>query len=166
MRYAIDLKLIGPAQCMPEYGSQGAAGVDLRANLASPIALRPGEKALIGTGVAVHIKNRQLAGFIYPRSGLGFNSGLVLGNGVGVIDSDYQGELKVAAWNRNLPGAQHDEDHLSDNFDCMGVITINPFDRIAQLVFQQVAQVRFEIIPDFDANEIRSVEGFGSTGVI
>ncbi len=165
MRYAIDLKLIGPAQCMPEYGSQGAAGVDLRANLASPIMLRPGEKALIGTGVAVHIKNRQLAGFIYPRSGQGFKSGLVLANGTGVVDSDYQGEVKVAVWNRNLPGAQHDEDHLSDNFDSMGVITIKPFDRIAQLVFQQVAQVRFEVVPEFEADEFRGVEGFGSTGV-
>ncbi len=165
MRYAIDLKMIGPQECMPEYGSPGAAGVDLRANLKSPVVLRPGEKALIGSGIAVHIKNRQVAGFIYPRSGQGFKSGLVLANGVGVVDSDYQGEVKVAVWNRNLPGAQHDEDHLSENFDCMGVITINPFERIAQLVFQQVAQVRFEIVPDFNANEVRGIEGFGSTGV-
>ncbi len=165
MRYAIDLKLIGPQECVPEYGSPGAAGVDLRANINAPIVLRPGEKALVPTGVAVHIKNRQLAGFIYPRSGLGFKCGLVLANGVGVVDSDYQGEVKVALWNRNLPGAQHDEDHLNSTFDRMGVIAINPFDRIAQLVFQQVAQVRFEIIPDFDANEIRGVEGFGSIGV-
>lgn len=128
--------------------TDGSAGIDLYADISGgSIALSPGEVELIGTGIAIHIADPGYAGMILPRSGLG-HKGLVLGNLVGLIDSDYQGELKVSAWNRSGK-----------------TITINHLDRIAQLVVVNVSQPRFDIVSEFAVSE-RGANGFGSTGVI
>lgn len=127
----------------------GSAGIDLRACINEKLTIRPGECVLIPSGIAIHINDPQYAAFIYPRSGLGHKHGLVLGNLTGVIDSDYQGQIMVSAWNRNQTMS-----------DC---ITINPLDRIAQLVIAPVIRPKFEIVTEFDANTARGVGGFGST---
>ena len=131
---------------LPAYATPGSAGMDLRACIDAPLALAPGETVLIPTGVAIHIEDRGLAAMILPLSGLGHKHGIVLGNLVGLIDSDYQGELMVSTWNRS---------HES--------FTLNPLDRIAQLVVVPVLQVAFNIVDDFDAST-RGEGGFGSTG--
>lgn len=131
---------------LPAYATDGAAGLDLRACLAQPLELRPGQAELIPAGFAMHIVNAGVAAVILPRSGLGHKQGLVLGNLVGLIDSDYQGPLMISAWNR---GAQ--------------TIRIEPGDRIAQLVFVPVLRPSLELVPDFE-DSIRGAGGFGSTG--
>ncbi len=131
---------------LPTYATEGSAGLDLRACLDSPYQLEPGETLLIPTGMAIHIADSNLAAVILPRSGLGHKHGIVLGNLVGLIDSDYQGELKVSCWNRG-----------NDHF------TIEPGERIAQLVFVPVVQASFEIVDDFNSSE-RGEGGFGSSG--
>lgn len=137
---------IGKEIPLPEYATQGSAGVDLRACLESAKVLEPGETFLIPTGLAIHIEDESLAAVILPRSGLGHKHGIVLGNLVGLIDSDYQGQLMVSCWNRG---------HLS--------FKIEIGDRIAQLMFVPVVKTAFEIVDDFNVSE-RGQGGFGHTG--
>jgi dUTP pyrophosphatase len=131
---------------MPEYATAGSAGIDLRACLNESLLLKPGQTELIPTGMAIHIKDSKLAAVILPRSGLGHKHGIVLGNLVGLIDSDYQGQLFVSCWNRG-----------QTDF----IIEIG--ERIAQLVFVPIEQVAFEQVESFDDSE-RGVGGFGHTG--
>ncbi|MEC7816963.1 MAG: dUTP diphosphatase [Pseudomonadota bacterium] len=137
---------IGTAIPFPEYATAGSAGLDLRACLKEPLKLQPGDTQLIPTGLSVHIADPSLAAMILPRSGLGHKHGIVLGNLVGLIDSDYQGELMVSCWNR---GQQP--------------FTIEVGERIAQLVLVPVVQADFEVVSAFDASD-RGEGGFGSTG--
>lgn len=137
---------IGDSIELPAYASEGSAGLDLRACLDASLALNPGDTTLIPTGLAIHISNPGLAGMILPRSGLGHKHGIVLGNLVGLIDSDYQGQLFVSCWNRG-----------SEPF------TIDVGTRIAQLVIVPVVQVGFQQVTSFDSSE-RGAGGFGSTG--
>jgi dUTP pyrophosphatase len=131
---------------LPHYATAGAAGLDLRACIDAPLALAPGDSHLVSAGIAIHLGDPRYAAIILPRSGLGSKSGIVLGNLVGLIDSDYQGPLTISVWNR---GKQP--------------FTIQPLDRIAQLVVVPVLQVEFEIVEEFSASA-RGVGGFGSTG--
>lgn len=131
---------------LPHYATAGSAGLDLRACIDGPIVLSPGETRLIPTGMAIHVGDPGYAALILPRSGLGHKHGLVLGNLVGLIDSDYQGELMVSAWNR---GQQAFE--------------LAPMERLAQLVIVPVVQARFNIVDDFESSA-RGSGGFGSTG--
>ena len=146
----IELKILdarlGEEIPMPEYATPGSAGLDLRACLDASLKIEPGATHLIPTGMAIHIGDPGLAAIILPRSGLGHKHGIVLGNLVGLIDSDYQGQLFVSCWNRG-----------NDFF------TINVGDRIAQLVFVPVVQAEFEIVEDFHAS-MRAEGGFGHTG--
>lgn len=144
----IELKILDPRmrERLPAYGSPGSAGLDLRACLDEPLPLAPGASALVPTGIAIHIGNPGFAAMVLPRSGLGHRHGVVLGNLVGLIDSDYQGQLMVSVWNR------------SDT-----AFTIEPIERIAQLVVVPVLQVGFDIVEEFAASE-RGAGGFGSTG--
>ena len=131
---------------LPEYATAGAAGLDLRACLDAPMQLEPGATHLVRTGIAIHIADPGYAALILPRSGLGHKHGIVLGNLVGLIDSDYQGELMVSTWNRgSMP------------------FTLNPLERLAQLVIVPVVQAQFNIVDDFSTSE-RGAGGFGSTG--
>jgi len=131
---------------LPEYATDGSAGLDLRACLEHAITITPGETQLIPTGIAIHIDSADLAAMLLPRSGLGHKHGIVLGNLVGLIDSDYQGQLFVSCWNRgNTP------------------FTIEIGERIAQMVIVPVVQARFEIVDEFDESQ-RGVGGFGHTG--
>ncbi len=146
----IQLKLLderlGKSISLPEYATTGSAGLDLRACLDEELLLKPGETKLIPTGMAIHIADENLAAVILPRSGLGHKHGIVLGNLVGLIDSDYQGQLFVSCWNRG-----HTE------------FTIAVGDRIAQLVFVPVEQVEFQQVENFDGSH-RGEGGFGHTG--
>lgn len=137
---------IGTGFPLPEYVTSGSAGMDLRACLDAPLTLNPGETHLIPTGIAIHIGDPGLAAVILPRSGLGHKHGIVLGNLVGLIDSDYQGQLFISCWNRG-----------KDSF------TVNPGDRIAQLVFVPVVQVTLQQVDSFDTSH-RSEGGFGHSG--
>ena len=145
----IDVKILDPrlAQQPPAYATPGSAGLDLRACLEQPLVLAPGACELIPTGLAIHLADAGYAALILPRSGLGHKHGIVLGNLVGLIDSDYQGQLMVSAWNR---GEQP--------------FTIAPMERIAQLVIVPVLQARFNIVDDFGAETERGSGGYGSTG--
>lgn len=147
---AIQLKLLDPRLGrelpLPAYATEGSAGLDLRALLDAPLTLEPGATTLIRTGLAIHIADPGLAAVILPRSGLGHKHGIVLGNLVGLIDSDYQGELMVSCWNRGH-----------------SAFTIQPGERIAQLVLVPVVQAAFEIVDQFTASE-RGTGGFGHTG--
>ncbi|AKJ28378.1 dUTP diphosphatase [Caldimonas brevitalea] len=134
------------AEQLPSYATAGSAGLDLRACLSAPLVLEPGQTELIPTGLAIHIADPGLAALILPRSGLGHKHGIVLGNLVGLIDSDYQGQLMVSCWNRGT-----------------SPFTIAPMERIAQLVIVPVVQARFERVDDFSASA-RGEGGFGSTG--
>lgn len=147
----IDIKILDPRiqEALPAYGTPGAAGLDLRACLDEALVLQPGETKLIPSGIAIHLADAGLAAMILPRSGLGHKHGIVLGNLVGLIDSDYQGELMVSCWNRNAAGA--------------ATFTIQPQERIAQLVIVPVQQVQFQEVADFSASD-RGAGGFGSTG--
>lgn len=150
MEYPIQLKILDPRAGsqfpLPEYATTGSAGLDLRACMDAPLQIAPGETVLIGTGLAIYIENPELAAVILPRSGLGHKHGIVLGNLVGLIDADYQGELKISCWNRGQ--------------DCF---TVNPGERIAQLVFVPVARVQFREVSEF-APSARGEGGFGSSG--
>lgn len=150
MKKNIELKIldprIGTEYPLPAYATLGSAGLDLRALLDAPLELKPGETFLIPTGIAIHIGDANLCATILPRSGLGHKHGIVLGNLVGLIDSDYQGQLMVSTWNRG-----------TDTF------TIQPGDRIAQLVFMPVVQADFSLVLDFDQSE-RGEGGFGHSG--
>lgn len=131
---------------IPAYKTAGAGGVDLQAAIDEPLHLLPNQVELIGTGVAINIANSGYVAVLAPRSGTGHKRGLILGNGIGVIDSDYQGELKLSVWNRS-----------------QSVQTIEPLERIAQLVILPVQQVEFEVVEQFTPSE-RGENGFGSTG--
>ena len=131
---------------LPGYATPGSAGLDLRACIAAPITLQPGSTELIPSGIAIHLADPGLAAVILPRSGLGHKHGIVLGNLVGLIDSDYQGQIYVSTWNRG--GAP---------------FTLNPMERLAQLVVVPVVQVGFEVVDEFDSSS-RGGGGFGSTG--
>ncbi len=150
MTKKIDLKVldsrIGKQFPLPAYATEGSAGLDLRACLDEALTVEPGQTHLVPTGLAIHINDPSLAATILPRSGLGHKHGIVLGNLVGLIDSDYQGQLMVSVWNRGQE-----------------TFTIEPGDRIAQLVFVPVVQAEFNIVEDFDATE-RGEGGFGHSG--
>lgn len=143
----IEIKILNSLANVPCYATTGSAGLDLKAILSEPLTLLPNETVLVGTGLAVHIKDPSFAAVILPRSGLGHKSGIVIGNLVGLIDSDYQGELKISLWNRS-----------SKPF------TVFTGDRVAQLVFIPVTQVEFQVVDDFCQESDRGDGGFGSTG--
>lgn len=146
--HQIDLKILDQRllESPPQYATPGSAGLDLRACIAEVLSLEPGQTTLVPTGMAIHLADPGLAAMILPRSGLGHKHGIVLGNLVGLIDSDYQGELMVSMWNRGQTA-----------------FTLNPLDRIAQLVIVPVLQVGFNLVDSFDASA-RGAGGFGSTG--
>lgn len=150
MKKSIELKIldrrIGTEYPLPEYATPGSAGLDLRALLDAPLTLLPGQTELIPTGLAIHIGDANLCATILPRSGMGHKNGIVLGNLVGLIDSDYQGQLMISTWNRG-----------------QNAFTIQPGDRIAQLVFMPVVQAQFELVAEFDTSE-RGEGGFGHSG--
>jgi dUTP pyrophosphatase len=137
---------IGTTWPLPSYATAGSAGLDLRAVLDAPLTLQPGDAELIPTGLAIHIEDPGYAAVILPRSGLGHRHGLVLGNLVGLIDSDYQGQLMVSCWNRGKVE-----------------FTVNPGERIAQMVIVPVAQVQLQVVEDFAASA-RGAGGFGHSG--
>ena len=144
----IDVKIIDArmTEQLPAYATPGSAGLDLRACLSEPLTLQPNAWQLVPTGIAIYLKDTNFAAMILPRSGLGHKHGIVLGNLVGLIDSDYQGQLMVSAWNR------------SDL-----AFTIEPMERIAQLVIVPVVQAQFHVVTEFPASE-RGEGGYGSTG--
>ena len=144
----VDVKILDPRvkDKMPTYATTGSAGLDLRAILDEPLTLNPGETRLIKTGLAIHLADPGYAALILSRSGLGHKHGIVLGNLVGLIDSDYQGELMVSTWNRGQEA-----------------FTIEPMERIAQLVVVPVVQMQMNVVDDFETSD-RGAGGFGSTG--
>jgi len=144
----IDVKVIDPrmAEQLPAYATPGSAGLDLRACLDAPLTLQANAWQLVPTGIAIYLKDAGFAAMILPRSGLGHKHGIVLGNLVGLIDSDYQGQLMVSAWNRSDVA-----------------FTIEPMERIAQLVIVPVVQAQFHVVNEFPASE-RGEGGYGSTG--
>lgn len=145
----LDVKVMDPRLVgqLPEYATRGSAGLDLRACLDAPLTLAPNAWQLVPTGLAIHLADPAYAAMILPRSGLGHKHGIVLGNLVGLIDSDYQGQLMVSAWNRSDVA-----------------FTIEPMERIAQLVIVPVVQARLNVVTDFAAATERGVGGYGSTG--
>ncbi|MDQ7975870.1 dUTP diphosphatase [Paraburkholderia sp. SARCC-3016] len=144
----LDLKILDARMrdYLPAYATPGSAGLDLRACLDEPLTLAPGGTALVPTGLAVHVGDPGYAALILPRSGMGHKHGIVLGNLVGLIDSDYQGQLMISTWNRGQT-----------------TFTLNPMERLAQLVIVPVVQAQFNIVDEFAASE-RGEGGFGSTG--
>jgi dUTP pyrophosphatase len=144
----IDVKILDPRlrDQLPSYATAASAGLDLRACIAAPLVLAPGQAELIPTGLAIYIADPGYAGMILPRSGLGHKHGIVLGNLVGLIDADYQGPLMVSAWNRGA-----------------AAFTLTPMERLAQLVIVPVKQVEFNVVDEFTSTE-RGQGGFGSTG--
>jgi len=145
----IDLKILDPRMTaqLPAYATAGSAGLDLRACLDRPFTLAPNAWELVPTGIAIHIRNPDYAALILPRSGLGHKHGIVLGNLVGLIDSDYQGQLMVSAWNRSSMA-----------------FTLEPMERLAQLVIVPVVQAQFQVVQEFTAASERGEGGYGSTG--
>ena len=147
----IDIKILDPRmkELLPAYATQGSAGLDLRACIDAPITIEAGATVLIPTGLAIHVANPGYCAMILPRSGMGHKNGIVLGNLVGLIDSDYQGQLMVSTWNR---GQQ--------------AFTLNPMERLAQLIIVPVVQVGFNVVDEFDSEKEsqRGAGGFGSTG--
>jgi dUTP pyrophosphatase len=144
----LDVKILDPRlrDNLPHYATPGAAGLDLRACIGVPLILLPGQTELVPSGIAIHLGDPRFAAVIVPRSGLGHKHGIVLGNLVGLIDSDYQGQIMVSVWNRGQAG-----------------FTIQPLERIAQLVIVPVLQVEFNVVEEFAASD-RGEDGFGSTG--
>jgi dUTP pyrophosphatase len=144
----LDLKILDARmrEQLPAYATTGSAGLDLRACLDEPLTLEPGQTSLVPTGLAIHVGDPGYAALILPRSGLGHKHGIVLGNLVGLIDSDYQGQLMISTWNRGQT-----------------TFTLNPMERLAQLVIVPVVQAEFNIVDDFEQSD-RGAGGFGSTG--
>lgn len=144
----IDLKILNERirDQLPQYATSGSAGLDLRACIDAPLTIEPGQTVLVPTGLAVHVADPGYAALILPRSGLGHKHGIVLGNLVGLIDSDYQGELMISTWNRGNT-----------------TFTLNPLERLAQLVIVPVVQAQFNVVEEFETSE-RGAGGFGSTG--
>lgn len=147
---SIDLKILDPrvgdSIPLPHYATDGSAALDMRAVIDEVITVEPGETVLIPTGIAIHINNPSLAAVLLPRSGLGHKHGLVLGNLMGLIDSDYQGQIFISCWNRGSKS-----------------YAVQPGERIAQMLFVPVAQVQFNVVEDFDESE-RGAGGFGHSG--
>lgn len=150
LRNRVKMKILNPRMGteipLPSYATDGSAGLDLRACIEQPIVINPGDTVLIPTGLAIFIEDKSFAGLVLPRSGLGHKHGIILGNAVGLIDADYQGELMISCWNRG-----------KDTF------TINIGERLAQFVIVPVVQAAFEIVDSFDETE-RAAGGFGHTG--
>lgn len=148
MQHTISVKVLDQKmqEYLPEYATSGSAGLDLRACIDEPMHIHPGQTVLVPTGIAIHIDNPNLCGMVLPRSGLGHKHGIVLGNLVGLIDSDYQGQLFISVWNRG-------------NQD----FVLNPMERIAQLVVVPVVQAKFNLVDEFMVTK-RGEQGFGSTG--
>jgi dUTP pyrophosphatase len=148
MSLQVELKILDDRikEAMPTYATSGSAGLDLRACIDAAITIQPGETTLIPTGMAIHLADPDYAAMILPRSGLGHKHGIVLGNLVGLIDSDYQGQLFVSCWNRSQTA-----------------FVMNPMERMAQLVIVPVVQANFKLVDEFDASD-RGEGGFGSTG--
>jgi dUTP pyrophosphatase len=148
MTLSIDIRVLDPrvADAMPAYATPGSAGLDLRACVTEPVTLAPGQSALIPTGLAMHLGDPAYAAMLLPRSGLGTKHGIVLGNLVGLIDSDYQGPLMVSCWNRSQAS-----------------FTIQPMERVAQMVIVPVVQASFRVVDSFETSA-RGTGGFGSTG--
>jgi dUTP pyrophosphatase len=144
----LEVRILDPRirSSLPHYATPGAAGLDLRACLEAPLTLQPGDSQLVPSGLAIHLGDSGLAAILLPRSGLGAKHGIVLGNLVGLIDSDYQGQIFVSVWNRGKTA-----------------FTVQPLERIAQLVVVPVVQVEFQVVEQFDASA-RGAGGFGSTG--
>ncbi len=144
----LEVRVLDPRirENLPHYATPGAAGLDLRACLDAPLELQPGDSQLVPSGIAIHLGDTGLAAIVLPRSGLGTKHGIVLGNLVGLIDSDYQGQIFVSVWNRGK-----------------AAFTVQPLERIAQLVVVPVVQVEFEVVEQFAASA-RGAGGFGSTG--
>jgi dUTP pyrophosphatase len=144
----LDVKILDTRirESMPAYGSAGAAGLDLRACIDAPLTLEPGDSQLVPSGIAIHIDDPGYAALVLPRSGLGAKQGIVLGNLVGLIDSDYQGQVFVSVWNRSKVA-----------------FTIQPMDRIAQMIVVPVQQVEWNVVEEFESS-CRGAGGFGSTG--
>ena len=145
----VDLKILDPrmADQLPQYATPGSAGLDLRACLNAAITLEPNAWQLVPTGIVIHLDDPAYAALILPRSGLGHKHGIVLGNLVGLIDSDYQGQLMVSAWNRSPTP-----------------FTLEPMERLAQLVIVPVVQAQFNVVQEFSAKSERGEGGYGSTG--
>ena len=145
----LDVKILDPrmASQLPQYATPGSAGLDLRACLDAPLTLAPNAWQLVPTGLAIHLADPNYAALILPRSGLGHKHGIVLGNLVGLIDSDYQGQLMVSAWNRSDVA-----------------FTLEPMERLAQLVIVPVVQAQFNVVEEFSAATERGEGGYGSTG--
>jgi dUTP pyrophosphatase len=148
MTLSIDIRVLDPrvADALPAYATPGSAGLDLRACVTEPVTLEPGQSALIPTGLAMHLGDPAYAAMLLPRSGLGTKHGIVLGNLVGLIDSDYQGPLMVSCWNRSQAS-----------------FTIQPMERVAQMVIVPVVQASFRVVDSFETSA-RGTGGFGSTG--
>jgi dUTP pyrophosphatase len=144
----IDIKILDPRMKdqLPAYATEGSAGLDLRACIDAPLTIEAGQTVLIPTGLAIHLADPGYAAMILPRSGMGHKNGIVLGNLVGLIDSDYQGQLMVSTWNRG-----------------QSAFTLTPMERLAQLIVVPVLQVGFNVVDEFDTSE-RGAGGFGSTG--
>lgn len=144
----LDIKILDPRMkdLLPAYATPGSAGLDLRACIDAAITIEAGQTVLIPTGLAIHVADPSYAAMILPRSGMGHKNGIVLGNLVGLIDSDYQGQLMVSTWNRG-----------------QNAFTLNPMERLAQLIIVPVLQVAFNVVDDFDTSA-RGAGGFGSTG--
>jgi len=147
---SIELKILDPrvgdSIPLPNYATDGSAGLDMRACIDTPVTVAPGETALVPTGVAIHVADPSLAAVLLPRSGLGHKHGIVLGNLTGLIDSDYQGQVYISCWNRG-----------SNSYD------VQPGERIAQMIFVAVEQVEFRIVEEFDESD-RGAGGFGHSG--
>jgi dUTP pyrophosphatase len=150
MQINVDVKILkanpNPEMTLPSYGTPGSAGLDLRAAIDEPILIQPNEAILIPTGLAIYIKDPNYAAMMMPRSGMGHKNGIILGNTIGLMDSDYQGEWKISVWNRSEKAFK-----------------IEPFERIAQVIFVPIAHAKFNIVEEFPATE-RGEGGFGSTG--
>ncbi|MBC7804083.1 MAG: dUTP diphosphatase [Candidatus Parcubacteria bacterium] len=146
--HRLDVKILDARirEMLPQYGTPGAAGLDLRACVDAPLELKPGDSQLVASGIAIHLGDPGYAAIVLPRSGLGARHGIVLGNLVGLIDSDYQGQVFISLWNRG-----------------QAAFTIQPMDRIAQLVVVPVLQVELNVVEEFQASR-RGAGGFGSTG--
>ncbi|WP_339043674.1 dUTP diphosphatase [Buchnera aphidicola] len=151
MMNKIDIKILNlnlkNKKLFPHYSTIGSAGLDLRACILKKKIIMSNESFLFSTGISIHIKNISLAAFLIPRSGLGHKNGIILGNSIGLIDSDYQGEIMVSLWNRSKKS-----------------YCISPYDRIAQMVFIPIKKVNFNIVKNFTYKSVRGVNGFGHTG--
>lgn len=146
---SIDLKILDSRikEQLPSYGTPGSAGLDLRACVEQATTIEPGQTILVPTGISIHIKDHNYAAMILPRSGMGHKNGIVLGNLIGLIDSDYQGPLMVSTWNRGQTA-----------------FVLEPMERLAQLIFVPIQQAQFNVVESFDQETARAAGGFGSTG--